>query len=71
MGGPQCRLSILRNDHVPCHYFCNVHGDFKKVLCRMSNLKDVLSLGSMSYVDFNKWPCRHVDFKGPGSLSMY
>ena len=21
MGGPQCRLSILRNGNVPCHYF--------------------------------------------------
>ena len=20
-GGPQCRLSILRNGNVPCHYF--------------------------------------------------
>ena len=23
MGGPQCRLSILRNGNVPCHYFRN------------------------------------------------
>ena len=30
-GGPQCRLSILRNGNVPCHYFLNVPVDFKIV----------------------------------------
>ena len=30
-GGPQCRMSNLRNDNVPCHYFCNVHVNFKIV----------------------------------------
>ena len=30
-GGPQCGLSILRNDNVPCHYFSNVPVDFKVV----------------------------------------
>ena len=39
MGGPQCRLSILRNAHVPCYYFCKVHVDSKKVSCRISNLR--------------------------------
>ena len=28
MGGPQCRLSILRNGNVPCRYFLNVPVDF-------------------------------------------
>ena len=28
MGGPQCRLSILRNGNVPCHYFSNFPVDF-------------------------------------------
>ena len=28
-GGPQCRLSILRNDYVPCRYFRNVSGNFE------------------------------------------
>ena len=28
-GGPQCRMSILRNDNVPCHYLCNYPVDFK------------------------------------------
>ena len=32
MGGPQYRMSILRNPHVPCHYFGNFHVDFKNVL---------------------------------------
>ena len=39
MGGPQCRLSILRNDNVPCRYFLNVPVDFKIVQCRLSNLR--------------------------------
>ena len=30
-GGPQCRMSNLRNGYVPCHYFKNVHVDFKMV----------------------------------------
>ena len=30
-GGPQCRMSNLRNGHVNCHYFSNVHVDFKKL----------------------------------------
>ena len=29
MGGPQCRLSILRNDNVFCCYILNVPVDFK------------------------------------------
>ena len=33
---PQCRLSILRNGHVPCHYFYNFHADSKMAPCRMS-----------------------------------
>ena len=36
-GGPQCRMSIVRNAHVPFRYFCNFHVNFKKVPCRMSN----------------------------------
>ena len=31
MGGPQCRLSILRNGNVPCRYFWNVPVDLKIV----------------------------------------
>ena len=30
-GGPQCRLSILRNGNVPCHYFLDFSVDFKIV----------------------------------------
>ena len=38
-GGIQCRLSILRNGNVPCHYFLNVPVDFKVVQCPLSNLR--------------------------------
>ena len=30
-GGPQCRVAILRNGNVPCHYFLNVPVDLKIV----------------------------------------
>ena len=40
MGGPQCRLSILRNGSVPCRYFVNVPVDFKIVQCRLSILRN-------------------------------
>ena len=50
MGGPQCRLSILRNAmDVTCHYFSNVHVDLKKVSCRMSNLRNTLCHGVYFY----------------------
>ena len=45
MGDPQCRLSILRNGNVLCHYFSNVPGsamspvEFKKMLCRPVEFK--------------------------------
>ena len=39
-GGPQCHLSILRNDNVPCHYFLNVPVDFKIVQCHLSVLRN-------------------------------
>ena len=29
MGGPHCRLSILRNGNVPCRYFRNFPVNFK------------------------------------------
>ena len=41
MGGPQCRLSILRNGNVPCRYFLNVPVDFKIVQCRLSILRNM------------------------------
>ena len=57
MGAPQCRLSILTNGNVPCHYFRNFPVNFKIALCRLSILRN-------GYV-----PCRYflnvpVDFKG-------
>ena len=76
-GGPQCRMSILRNDNVPCRYFCNYHVDFRIGKCRLSNLGKALDMsliffpmliGSMSHVNFKKWLCGPVAFKGQGPL---
>ena len=39
-GGPQCRMSNLRNPHVPFHYFCYFHVNFKMGPCRMSILRN-------------------------------
>ena len=55
-GGPQCRLSILRNGNVPRHYFLFFNVDFKKVQCRLSILRN------------GNFPCQYskkipVDFK--------
>ena len=41
-GGPQCRMSILRNGHVPCHYFHNFNVDLKIVPCHISILRNTL-----------------------------
>ena len=70
-GDPQCRMSILRNGNVPCRYFCNFHVDFRTSPVEfkdrpMSLIFFPMSLGSMSHVDFKKWQCRPVDFKGQG-----
>ena len=74
-GGPLCRMSNFRNGNVPCPYFCNIHVDFKIVSCRMSNIRNcpyhVTNIFPhadriMSHVDFKKWPCRPVEFKGQG-----
>ena len=39
-GGSLCRMSNLRNVHVPCHYFCYFHVHFKLAQCRMSILRN-------------------------------
>ena len=56
MGGPQCRLSILRNGSVPSHYFRNVPVDSKIVQCRLSILRN----GNVPCHYFLNFP---VDFK--------
>ena len=61
MGAPQCRLSILRNGNVPCHYFLNFPVDLKKVQCRLSILrKDDVPCRYFSTVpvDFKEVQCR-------------
>ena len=77
-GGSQCRMSNLRNGNVSCRYFCNFHVDFEIAKCHLSNLRNgpchvtnifPMSMGSMSHVDFKKWPCRPVEFKGQGPQS--
>ena len=70
----QRRMSNLRNGNVPCRYFLNFHVGFEIAKCRLSNLMkgpchvtNIISHdGSMSHVDFKKWPCRPVKFKGQG-----
>ena len=60
MGGPQCRMSNLRNGYVNCHYFSNFHIDFKMVPCqiRIKEMAHVMSIISflmsitMSHVGF-------------------
>ena len=72
-GGPKCRMLNFRNGYVNCQYFSNFHVDFKMVSCHMSNIYGLCHVDnifshvdSMSPVDFRKWPCRPVDFKGQG-----
>ena len=63
MRGPKCCMSILRNAHVA--YFCYFHVDFRKGLISHDDFKKypmsfclicliILSLESMSHVDFKK-----------------
>ena len=35
----------------------------------MSLIFSPMSIGLMSYVDFEKWPCHPVEFKGQGAPS--
>ena len=58
MGGPQCRMSNLRNGNVPCRYFYNIHVDFKIVYCRMSNLRNGYVTNIISHVDRLHVACR-------------
>ena len=61
-GGPLCCMSILRNNNIPCRYFCNVHVDsnlkWSKVPCQISEKVHVMLvifflmlISSMSHVD--------------------
>ena len=40
MGGPQCCMSILRNDNVQCRYFSNFIVDFEIAKFRLSNSRE-------------------------------
>ena len=50
MGGSQCRMSIFRYDHVPCHYIFKCHVDFDIILCRMWILRND---SCRDFLDFN------------------
>ena len=72
-GGAQCRMSNLRNPHVPCHHFCYFHVDFKMAPCQFKDIAYVMSfiislllIDPMSHVGFKKWPCHRVEFRGRG-----
>ena len=71
-GGPQCRMSILRNGNVacPCRLFYPMsHVKFKNRLCRHVTMifsPCRMSRSPMSHVKLKKCPCRHVDFRGQG-----
>ena len=60
MGGPECRLSILRNYNVTCRFFFNVPVDFKIVQCRLSNLRNAPChiTDNFSHVDSLHVACR-------------
>ena len=69
-GGPH-----IKKWQCPCRYCCNFHVNLQIVLSRLSNLRKgprhvgnifLLSVSSMSHVDFKKVACRPVLFKGQG-----
>ena len=72
MGGPQCRMSILRYGNIayPCRLFHQMsHIEFKnrpRVTIFFSPCR--MSLSRMSHVKFKKCPCRPVGFRGQGPL---
>ena len=64
-------MSVLRNGHVPCHSFCNIHVNFKMIPYPMSTLGNTLCRVKYFFphvarlhVDFKKWPCHSVKLMG-------
>ena len=69
MGGPQCRLSILRKVNVPCRYLKNFPVDFKKVPCPLSILRKVnvpCHYFLFLSVDFKRVLCRLSNLREGG-----
>ena len=58
--GPQCCMSVLRSGHVPCHYFCNIHVNFKMIPYPMLILRNTLCCVPYFSPDIARL---HVDFK--------
>ena len=65
-GSPMSHVKSKQWLYVDCHYFYNFHVDFIMVKCYMSDLFFPMSISFMSHVDFKKWLCRPVKFKGQG-----
>ena len=58
--GPQCRLSILGNGNVPCHYTLNFTVVFEIAKCHLLNLRKGPCHVSNIFSHVDKL---HVDFK--------
>ena len=54
----QCHMSPVRQPNVTC--------PFQEMTRVMSLILFLMSLGSMSHVNFKKGPCRRVEFRGLG-----
>ena len=80
MGGPLCYISKFKKITIsPCAIFTMSMSILKwsYVACQISEITYVmlfiiffLVLGSMSHVDFTKWPYRCVKFKGRDPPSL-
>ena len=60
-GGPQCRMSNLRNVNVPCHYLWIIHVVFKNSLMshvKFKKMAHVMSLIFYSHVNKVHVACR-------------
>ena len=55
-----CPISPLKYSHVNVNLMKNL---------RLSLLFLIITLRCMSNLDFKKWQCRHVEFKGQGPIS--
>ena len=73
MGGPKCRMSILRNYNLPCCFFLDLSVDFQIHQCHLSYIENSLChvgniflmwISLMPLVNFKKKLWRRVNFKG-------
>ena len=72
--GVPCRMSHFRNANLPCHinsdFACRLYDAFMaQVEFKLHIVSVALFVGSLSnksYIDFKKWSCLRVEFKGQG-----